>query len=355
MHHQGRTAPVSVCYYPDYRGTNPYQAILYEAMRPFAACRAAPISEALAAQRAAPDETIVFHLHWEHQVLIDKDHTVEAFLDDLAAFREAGGRVVWTVHNLIPHERYAEQDVADLIGALHLAADVIHFHSLNALQAACAARAVPLSKVRIIPHGNYAGHYRPVPRAEAREALGLGEAAMVALLPGRIGPYKAPGETVAAFLDAAGPEDRLIVAGHFVNGLTLETGDDPRILLRPGFATAEGLALYHGAADIVLLPYRRSLTSGSAILAATLGRGVLGSDTEGLRDAVLPGLTGTLFDADDPGALASALKQALREGPETWQRRGRIAATHAAVRDREIIGAAWKDVLTALMPRRPGG
>lgn len=333
---------------------NPYQTQLYAAMHPFVSAKPGSVEDALHLQEKQAPRPVVFHLHWEHQVLIDAQISVEDFLDALAAFKDAGGKIIWTRHNLYPHEEYPEQDLADLIGGIGGLADVIHFHSLEAVAAARQDRSLATTKIRVIPHASYRGSYQLVPRSDARAELGLDDARMVILLPGRIARYKDPQVVVDAFQRVAGPDDRLIVAGHFANGLQLETDGDARILLKEGFTSAEDLATFHAAADLVVLPYVRSLTSGSAILAATLERAVLGTSCPGLRDVVASGYNGVLYDPAAKDGLASALAEALKEGTDAWREKGLAAAQAAAARDADIIGGAWHDLMTGLVRQISG-
>jgi glycosyltransferase involved in cell wall biosynthesis len=180
---------------------------------------------------------------------------------------------------------------------------------------------------------------------------------MVVLAPGRIAAYKRTTALMLAFMQVAGPDDVLLVAGALAKGHEIDVPQDPRIRVVTDFATPEQFARLHAACDIVVLPYAASLTSGSAILAATLGRGVLGADTAGLRDAVLPGISGVLYGAAGDAALADAMRSALADGTEIWAERGRQAARVAHGRGSIVIGSMWRDLLTALqatgaVPRR---
>ncbi len=341
--------PVRLTYFPDYRTTNPYQTLLYAGLEPSMVAAPGTIQQALANQSAAQDcPTHIFHLHWEHQILSDPDITIEGFLDDLARFRDAGGLVIWTLHNLAPHEPLPKEQMADLYKGLISTVDIVQLHSLPAVAAACAHWPIPKEKIRIIPHGNYAGRYQIIQRAPARKELNLENAGMVVLLPGRIARYKCPEALIAAFLEIGGPDDHLILAGHLANGITLNTNDDPRIQVLDGFASEQDVSRLHACADIVALPYAESLTSGSAVLAATLGRGVLGPYTPGLRDAVDHGLTGFLYDPARENALRDALASALAEGPDIWNKRGLAAAKSSQARESAIVASAWNDLIAGL-------
>lgn len=336
-----------ITFFPDYRGTNPYQTLLYESLEPAFSAEPGSIEDALGRQEDAPVRPHLFHLHWEHAVLVGAGapKSVEEFLDAISRFRTAGGKIVWTIHNLSPHDTEKTAANDDLQAGLCELADILHLHSLHALTAARAEMKLPERKTRIIAHHNFEGAYPVYARSAARSDLGLSAARRVVLSPGRIAPYKQPAELAEAFLASAGPDDRLVFAGELARNFDLELPDDDRLLMLEGFATQEDVGKLHAAADFVVLPYRASLTSGSAILAATLSRAVLGPDTPGLRDVVDPPKSGLIYEN---GGLARALNDALEEDADAWTDRGRHAAALAAARDRKTLAATWQDVLTSL-------
>jgi glycosyltransferase involved in cell wall biosynthesis len=339
--------PVTVTFFPDYRAANPVQSQLYDRLPPM--IRSEP--GALESLGPSQGRGSVFHLHWEDAVLRQPGATAEGFLNRLQAFRGRGGRVIWTIHNLAAHDPAMEPRLADLRTGLFALADVIHLHSLPAVAAARQRWDLPLHKVRVIAHPSYDGHYPQAGRSRARADLGLDDAGMVVLLPGRIAAYKQPQALVAAFAAVAGPQDRLLIAGKMEQGLDFPRPDDPRIILRPGHLDAAGVAQLHAAADLVVLPYDLSLTSGSALLAATLARGVLGPDCPGLRDAVEAGRGGILYPE---GGLQPALADALSEGPDVWAERGQAARSAMAGRDPAMLAEAWADLILGLALQRVG-
>ena len=340
--------PVTLTFFPDYRASNPVQALVYDRLAPVIAALPGGIEAALATLSQRPGPRPVFHLHWEDAVLRPEGAKAEAFLNALNHFCASGGRLIWTVHNLISHDAALEPHLADLRAGLFELAVVIHLHSLPALAAARAAWPLPVAKLRVIAHPSYDGAYPEVDRQRARAELGVEGAGMALLLPGRQAAYKQPEVLLHAFRAVAGPQDRLILAGHLAAGMRMPGSDDPRILTRPGFASARDLAQLHAAADLVVLPYTHSLTSGSAILAASLARGVLGPDSAGLRDAVEAGRGGVLYDSELPDALPQALAAALAEGPAVWEARGRVARMAQTSRDPAIVAATWRDLILGL-------
>lgn len=346
--------PIKVRFFPDYREFNPYQGLLYKSLGP--TLIASPLTDfnALVGETGSESGAKILHLHWETAAISNGGFSPEAFLDTLSEFCNGGGRIIWTMHNLLPHTAKERAVAKQIRGGLLTLVDIVHLHSLPALAAAMQHHDLPVAKVRIIPHGNYDGIYPVILRDKARAALGLDTARTVVLLPGQIRAYKAPIALIDAFLETADPDDRLIIAGHRVSDVAdLSLPDDPRVVAKFSFLTHEELAEVYAAADIVALPYTDSLTSGSAVLAQTLGRGVLGSDTAGLRDVVTPPATGVLYDPKAPGGLAETLRTALTEGPTPWMARGRAASEAARARDWAMIGPTWRALFAEVshMPR----
>lgn len=348
MNEAVNVTPVAVTFFPDYRPTNPYQTLLYESLAPEFRVDPGTIRDALARQQEAPQRPHIFHLHWEHAVFMGAGDpkVVEEFLDDVDRFRAAGGKVIWTIHNLSPHDGDKTKANDDLQSGLSKLADILHLHSLPALAVASEELDLPGRNVRIIAHQNYEGAYPVFPRSVARADLGLSSANVIVLCPGRIAPYKQPLELVEAFLNVSSSDDRLIFAGETARNFDFELPSDKRLVHMDGFATPEDVGRLHAAADFVALPYRASLTSGSAILAATLGRAVIGPDTPGLQDVVAPHRSGLVYRKGD---LAGVLRSALQEDAKTWEERGNAAAMLAKARNQTTIAAAWRDTMHSLV------
>lgn len=343
-------------FFPDYRAANPYQDLLYRSLEPHVSARPGTIDELtdLAPHAGLP----LFHLHWDDELTRHHDEAkslklVRAFLSALERFKDRGGRVLWTLHNLFSNHGRNPQAFAELRDQLVALVDVVHLHSLQALAATRGVIDLPARKVRIVPHGHYGSMYPRFERMAARAELGLADAGSIAVLPGRIASYKNADGLIETFLRVAGPDDHLAIVGFLADTPAgAGPGGDPRIILNGGYATARDLALRISAADFVVLPYRRSLTSGSAILAASLSRGVLGARTPGIEDAVTHETTGIVFE---PDGFDDALRRALGEGAEVWAERGRAAWSIARARDWDTIGQQWIDMIRRVEASIPAG
>ena len=184
-------------FYPDYRRANPYQTLLYSHVDPAFAVRSGTIEEArpLVGLKGRRDSEVVFHLHWEDSVLRSIKNANEAaraarlFTTELDRFVEAGGRLVWTKHNLRPHD-FVHADLAEEISAVVAAhAEAIIVHSPAAIHAVSEHYRIDRKRFSLQVHGNYRKHYPAVARNRAREKLGLDDRRCL-LLFGRITAYK---------------------------------------------------------------------------------------------------------------------------------------------------------------------
>ena len=348
---------IRVMYGADYRTANPYQDMLYTAIGPVVRAEPASPEEALSRLDAASGR-VVYHLHWEDHPTKQSDPSlaaeeVQRLLDGLDALSAAGIRILWTRHNLRPHSGDLHGLHAKMTPHLHKIADLIHVHSWQAVAAILAEERLEVAKTVVIPHCSYVGHYAEWPASDARAALGVPEEAHVFLLYGRLEEYKRVAETCEAFSEIDVPAARLVLAGVDVAGVRGVVGEDPRIILHDQFVKEDEVGKFFAAADTVLLPYRSSLTSGTAILAQGFARGVLGSDTPGIRDAVTDGHTGRVFPIAGRADIQTAMQTALAEGRDTWASYGRAGAATMRARDWEGLAAHWRRVFCELagMPR----
>ena len=112
---------------PFYRG-NPYQAMLYADLSSVGAVMV-PVSDITGhlVARAGSTEPGLFHLHWTNPIVQpaadegEGRQRLDAFIAALDAFRDSGGRLIWTIHNVLPHDaRYhdLEIELVDLDGGV---------------------------------------------------------------------------------------------------------------------------------------------------------------------------------------------------------------------------------------------
>jgi glycosyltransferase involved in cell wall biosynthesis len=318
-----------VVFWPDFSKGNPYQRLLYGTGDAGVEYVSGTIEAAIRAAQDLGGSRIIFHMHWANRIFLPGGDPAEVrakaheFLARVGEFKQLGGMVAWTIHNVITHNsehRAAELEFSNALVAL---ADRVHLHSRRSLQEVEAHFPIPAEKVRIAPHGSYAEVYADyVPQSLARAELGLAEGDDVLLFTGRLRPYKGLADLVAAFrrLLPAHPGLRLILAGEAkgdegreaVEGLT--DAERSRVLVVDRFLDNDEMQLFLRAADAGVYPYDEVLTSGSVLLALTFGLpciaprfGMLSEVIEGEGEAA----GGILYDRHDPAGLEGAISEML--------------------------------------------
>ncbi|MBK0399758.1 glycosyltransferase [Limibaculum sp. M0105] len=277
---------------PDYRADNPYQNLLVEALVKLGASvqfpsgyrRVFPLRRMLPRLGPLPD---VLHLHWLEPYLKGKYAATKAIyaaklLLDLLLVRSAGVKVVWTVHNLVGHEQTHPKIEIWTRKRLARLADVIIVHSERARHLVADKYRFSEEGIHVIPHGHYRDAYGPrIPMKEARQELGLLAEGHVFLFFGMVRPYKG----VMALLSAwdGSPElqrNTLMIAGRPLDALHEEeirkaAEGLPGVHLWLKRVPDDQVPTFFSAADTVVLPFERSLTSGSLVLAQTYGCAVV--------------------------------------------------------------------------------
>jgi beta-1,4-mannosyltransferase len=355
-------------YFPD----NPYQRELQAALR----ARGVEIANATLDSDELPfrrrfrmSRPHIVHLHWAEKYIVDRSlpkalFKTFRFLRDLRYLVAEGSKVVWTVHNALNHEAqhvaleaYARRHVVP-----HVAAFIVHGESGRdvVLRDFGAPRD---ARIHVVPHASYVGVYRDdVDRAAAREALALEPDAFVFLLFGRILAYKGADALVAALAQsavlAAARDVRVVIAGECTDrelaaSLGAAAKADPRIRLDLTYIPDDRIQLYQRAADVAVLPYRRILASGAALLATSFGRPIVAPRLGDLEESVTED-GGFLYDPADPAGLAGALELALasRDRLEAIGRRNRERAEawrfdDAAAATLEVYASVREDVFSA--------
>ena len=234
-------------------------------------------------------------------------------LAQLALYQDGGGRLVYTVHNLDPHEGSSPADRWATARLIKMA-DVVHVHDVSTAQE-LAARYGRHAGVAVIPHGHYLDSYpNVVDHRTARDWLGLPPTGFVFVTLGLLRPYKGLEELVAAFESLPDPDAVLLLVGKppaadYVEALTRQAAGDPRVQIMPQFVLPEDVQRYLGAADICVLPYRQLTTSGAAMLAFSFGLPVI-APSIGAFPSLIRDDRGVLYDPTREDGLAHALIQA---------------------------------------------
>lgn len=228
----------------------------------------------------------IWHMHWP-EIPINHPQPLKMLMK-LALFwgyvtiaQLKGIKLIWTVHNLQSHEQRYPKLEAKFWQYLTNRLDGYLSLSHSGLQAS-KERFPALSKVKgfVIPHNHYRHEYpNTLTKDEARQALDVPKEAQVMLLFGRLRTYKNVEHLVQVFRDLPQSNIILNIVGQPDRDLQKSIVDqslqDSRIRIELNFISRDRAQLYFRAADLVVLPYREILNSGSALLALSFDCPVL--------------------------------------------------------------------------------
>ena len=366
--------PLDVLMMPDYSEGNPYQRLLADGLaqhdvrvRFETVIGRLPFRNAVR-REPRPD---VLHVHWHHGYVLGTSRAktwlkIRRTLLDLRLVRRSRTPIVWTVHNLLEHERRYEAMELGFGARMAGRVDRILVHSESAKRTVVEALGIPPARrdrVAVVEHGSYAGVYPDeIDRPAARAELDLPADASVYLSLGAVRGYKGMTALIGAFRALADPAAVLLVAGKPLDA-TVEravcdaAAGDARVRLHLGFVPDERLQVYLRAADAVVLPYTDLLTSGLTLLAMTFGRAVV-APRLGFFEDVLGDAGAVLYDPAEPEGLRAALADAGTADLEALGRRNaaeaaRLAWPALAGRVRRVYDDAIEDV-RGRSPRRRG-
>jgi glycosyltransferase involved in cell wall biosynthesis len=258
--------------------------------------------------------------------------------------RACGYRVAWTIHQVYPHERRSSRQDHLAARLLALSSHVLLTHDRATAEAARSALGLREGRITVVPHGSYIGVYPPGrPRSVVREELGLPEAGFVFLCFGELRRNTGVEVLLAAWTRVGLEGSALVVAGNPKDPQAGEAvrnaaAADPRIRSLLEFCPPESVAELFGACDAVVLPRSDGGTSGSLLLALSLGLPVIAADVPNYRELVGRREAGWTFRPGDARSLAAALEQAASDvrGART---RGDDALAIARALDWSHIGA----------------
>jgi beta-1,4-mannosyltransferase len=333
--------------WPAFKRPSPYNQLLYRAMQGLGAT-----VEDFSAWRVLSRRYDIVHLHWPEYCVNGRGRLASLFwscalFGAMCWVRVRGGKVFWTVHNLESHfqqhpvmERYFWRIFAGLLDAY------IGLTNAGVEQARQTYPSLLKRPGFVIPHGNirYAYPGVEISSEEARLKLGICPSAKVVGFFGSVAPYKGITELVEAFSALEDPGAVLFVAGKCwlapeerkrIEDLSARDG---RVFLHLEHIGDADVASYIRAIDLLVLPFREILNSGSAVLALSLDRPLLVPAKGSMRE--LQQFAGAEWVRLYLGELTSQiLQQHLNAVVEGAALRGRCLVLESG-----WAGLDWKDL-----------
>jgi len=202
-------------------------------------------------------------------------------LNALWRWRRSGKKLIWIVHNDVPHDLAPAERRLWFYFSRALSHLANGYMTLSPATQSVVLRRHPGLSAK--PAGSFRHPaYRAVTRMPAqalarRQHLGVPQDAYVIGALGRIGGYKGLPELIDAFRAVTDSNLRLLICGQPRNAAAREeveaaAGDDTRVLLRFDLLSDEDFALTTAACDGMVAPYRHYLHSGTLVYLACAER-----------------------------------------------------------------------------------
>ena len=267
----------------------------------------------------------VIHLQWPEEQYRSYgsgpvDERATSFLHKLDEHKRRGAKLIWTVHNISPHEHLDSRVDRMVYQEVIERSELIVHHCPASIDLLSAAYRVPPSVPTVVaPIGNYGGYPNEMSREKARERLGIGQDAIVYLHFGAIRGYKGLDTLFQAYRRIRVKGKLLIVAGHYTGAgglkgkletlkLSLIDWFDRTTQLHLKMIEDRDVQVYLRAADVVVLSHSRGLNSGVAVLGMTFGKVVIGPDIGCIGNVLRQG-ENLIYPANDVSALARAMER----------------------------------------------
>jgi beta-1,4-mannosyltransferase len=281
----------------------------------------------------------MIHLHW----LPFNRYRLMRFVRRLTEV--LGIKVVWTVHNLVPHfvmygseiiDKKAMNEMADWadMGIIHTETSRSRFYSEYGNSLALA----------VIPHGNFIEYTDWIPRIEARRALSIPEDKFVVLF---LGPDRWE-KGIRTYIDVVErlPEGFIgLIAGrcgrkeikNFIDERTSKKKDKFRVML--GNIPRKELGYYYGVSDVLFMPLERITTSASIIDAMGFKKAIVTTSEGDLVELVQNGINGYLCETKEDmyqTIVSMDGEQANRMGEASYEMVEKLDWGNIAERTKEL-------------------
>jgi glycosyltransferase involved in cell wall biosynthesis len=222
-----------------------------------------------------------------------------------------GLKIIWTAHNLLPHEAVFDNDIVARSVLVTRADAIIALSSHSSREV---SNLFGVSKVTVIPHGPLEISPSSSGREDARADLNVGSRPCFSLF-GNLRPYKGV-ETLIAAAELLGSKVAVRISGrgdsNYVSNLSImsnaanSAGAD--IQIEPRWRSDAELADLLAASDACVFPFTHVDNSSSVLLALAAGRPVIIPDLASLRHIENVGVL--RFDPTDPvRALSEAMSK----------------------------------------------
>lgn len=307
---------------------NQYQALLYSAHNKFNVS-ILPIHKLDLCGEIPWPGRVVCHFHWLHdktknaQTEEEADKAVPYWENLIHRIKENGHKIVWTVHNVMPHGTIWEDQDKRIHQMMADAADALHVMTSDSAKLTKKYYTLDENKMFFLPHPTYEGAQPDnVTQDEARSQLFIAKDKFVFLSFGAIMEYKGYDRLISIY-DCIRVEmplkTQLIIAGlpsdkELVEKIRCWGEGKHDVILDMTPIPNDRLQVYFRAADLMICPYYRTMNSGVAMMAITFDLPVLGPNQGSFLDLEKSGY-GFTFDNSDNTSLFNMILNLVDSRP----------------------------------------
>jgi glycosyltransferase involved in cell wall biosynthesis len=265
---------------------NPYNALLYSSIKAVTHTHIKNSVHEYSHKKALLEKYDIIHFHWpdgyiNQKTIVKSLQRVFTLAFILMVTQLKATRLVWTVHNVVPHDAYHPKLSQFFMRWFVKQCDGLIFMSEESKASFFSLYKVKEStQYAIIPHGHYRTSYpAAIDQQAAKNQLNLPQDKKVLLFFGMIKPYKNIDMLMELFAQAKLLDYILVVAGNTDSPELKERlqqhAKHPNIHLFLHFIPDNKLHIYLSAADAVILPYKTILNSGALLLALSFNKPVI--------------------------------------------------------------------------------
>jgi glycosyltransferase involved in cell wall biosynthesis len=277
----------------------------------------------------------------------------------LRAVRKLGIKLVYTAHNLLPHDTGTA--LVPIFRNVYREMDAIICHTDEAKSRLIREFSVDPERVTVIAHGPllHDAKLRSVQASKAQ--LSVPENKVLVVWQGIVRSYKGLDFLVESWrkVDAIRLNAHLLIAGTGESGLLeaikeqvqrLHLQESVRLDFK--FIPDEELPTYYQASDILVYPYKEVTTSGALMTALAYGKPIVATALPAFKEVLKDGKTAFLVNYGDVDALADALTRLIRNSKERERLARGVATsdkfenswTHIARQTRQLYTAVLQGV-----------
>ena len=295
---------------------NPYQTLIYSKFNAYVT----PVSIDRILRYKKMGISQLLHLHWDEYLFRGDAEHVEWVKQTIKKFKHDGGRVIWTVHNQLPHEltQIEKQNFLNNREFIIAYSDLIHVHSEYAKSYLQNDFHVPASKIFKITHPSYLGWY-----AEPEKKISTINTQKNFILFGNVRGNKGIDFVLDAFsrIDFPDRVQYIHIAGRGANTIDNKKLLQVSVKKTDDYIDDDEVPELFAEADYALFGFSSILTSGSLMLALTFGKPPICPAHQSIIESLPEGLHDFLYIPNDSTDFARVIDYATSLTAEEYEQK----------------------------------